>query len=1031
VCPGGSCTGRWLVDRECKLITPDKTGFLYQATWNGTALIVPPPAACTTNADCGGKTCNVVTKTCPPNAKPAVPVWDAAEQIRQTNWYQRSVYTAIDTNNDGVINSSDGDISSPAGMYLITAGAVAGNKDLSGGVSDVVADALAPYMALDGPTTCGDIEVKLGTSFPAATPRLRACARAVLNYALGEDLLNEYQIAASDANYRIINRIGMLGDVFHSSPQDIGPPINESDCTTGINTRRCVTTLFNNKPTNGLPDYQPLEKPGQVADPASGVMVANTANVDAYQAYYLDETFRLKRPRAMVFGANDGMLHAIQTACFVKATTSGGVTTAEYWDGPGMGSCIAGSQPNGSELWGFIAPDLLPKLALMMLGKHQFFVDGSPMVRDIYAPTGTAASTKRYTNTAPATMDFKRIAIFGEREGGTHWFGLDVTDPTWPSFRWTFPQPNTADELSVGQSWGDWVPNAPPIVPVRIAAPTPSTGFPTYLDSSGLAQAFQEKWVVLLPGGYDPYGAAGKRIYMLDAYSGQKIFQTNDTATIKQDFSFAALPSAIAWGTQVLANPPTYNNGYFDTAVYGDMGGQIWTLRFNDVGTMTAGLVSNWNFGRAFRQFAAEDTGSAPYKMQHRTPVFSMISAARMSEGALRVFLGTGDRANAGENGLGQCSIYNPLACGKNKCVMTTATNAWLGATGSRSPEMSTTSSFQGDIGATYTSSTTNTFTSAAAVCSPAVTEVNSCVSCANATTGNKAATPASPGEPQYACTNTSTGWKCSVRTISETLASDRLEAATGTLTPDPNGDIGYFSRFLGFNLFDNNLTKPRAIFTATATTYDTNALTETSLTDLFAANTPKTFSASGNTSVSAKVNGLSNGFYFSYPVLDERTATNSLLLQNCLSWYTIQPGQECMTNADCSSGTCNTTTHTCVAPVACGSSSTVIPARTAFLYQINASDGSTNCGLTSSTYIRTAAPLNSFLVPPPPPQQLVSTNKSGQMQFSIIAPAGQLSPSASAASGGASTPFSFFYTLGMPRELEQCRHTSSANACY
>jgi hypothetical protein len=137
------------------------------------------------------------------------------------------------------------------------------------------------------------------------------------------------------------------------------------------------------------------------------------------------------------------------------------------------------------------------------------------------------------------------------------------------------------------------------------------------------------------------------------------------------------------------------------------------------------------------------------------------------------------------------------------------------------------------------------------------------------------------------------------------------------------------------------------------------------------------------------------------------------------------------MTDADCSAGTCNTTTRTCVAPVACGSGSNTIPARTAFLYQINATDGSTNCGLTSSTYIRTAAPLNSFLVPPPPPQQLVSTNKAGQMQFSIIAPAGQLSPSASAASGGDTTPFSFFYTMGLPRELEQCRHASTANACY
>lgn len=998
VCAGGSCTGRWLVDSQCKLISPDSTGFLFQSVWNGSALV--------------------------PSAAAAVPVWDANDLLRQVNWYQRKVYTAIDTNGDTRIDTADGDGLSPAGMYSLTLGATPGNSDLSGGVSDAVADALAPYMALDGTTMCSDIEAALGMTLPGLpSQRLRACARVILNATLGEDLLNENALDFTSLDYLVTNRISMLGDVFHSSPQDIGPPASEADC--GAATRRCVTTLFNGKPANGLPNYQPLEKPALVVDPPSGTSVANPGGTDAYQAYYLNETFGRRRPHVTMFGANDGLVHAIQTGCYVSAQAlpTGGFAPV-YWEGPGNAPCVAGSAKNGSELWAFIPPDLLPKLGYLLLGKHQFFVDNSPMVRDIYAP-GAINGTKRYTTSSPATMDFKRIAVLGEREGGTHWFGLDVTDPANPQFRWIFPQPNTEDELKVGFSWGDWVPNAPPIVPIRLAVPTGSTGFPTYTDSSGIAQSFQEKWVVLLPGGYDPYGIVGKSIYMLDAYTGAKIFQTKDTASVKQDFPFAALPAAVPWGTSASSpSPPGFNNGFFDTAVVGDLGGQVWTLRFNDVGQgFPAGLVSNWNFGRAFRQFSADDAGAAAgeYRMQHRTPFFHMAAIARMPEGPMRAFIGSGDRANMAESGVGDCSVYNPLACGKRQCVTTLATNAGINS----NPSVSGVGSFKGDLAATWTSSTSASFTPASAACSPASTALNACVTCAG---GGSSATTAPAGQPQYACTNTSTGWQCAVKPISAVSSASRLETASGAIVPDPNTDIGYFSRLLAFNVFDAT----RAIFTTpvAATAYDGSALTESSLLNLFASSATKTFDPVVAPTLAPQTSGTSNGFYFHYPVLDERTATNSVLLQNCLTWYSMQPGVECKVNADCGTGTCNTTTHTCTAPSACGGSSSAIPARSAFLYQINATDGSTNCGLTSSSSLRTAAPTNSFLVPPPPAQALISVNAKNQFQYSIIAPAGQLSLPASTSIGGAA-PFSFFYTVESPRELHECRHNMNANACY
>jgi hypothetical protein len=346
-------------------------------------------------------------------------------------------------------------------------------------------------------------------------------------------------------------------------------------------------------------------------------------------------------------------------------------------------------------------------------------------------------------------------------------------------------------------------------------------------------------------------------------------------------------------------------------------------------------------------------------------------------------------------------------------------------------PQVNGAGSYDGSLAATYSTSWSETFTAPASDCSPAYSEINACVSCSGAG-ATAAATVAPPGEPQYACTNTATGWKCATIAISENVPSQRLETTTVTPSPDPNTDVGYNSRFLAMNIFDTDPVKPRSLFTtaAQAVTYDGRALTETSLTNLFAATASKTFNAIGNTTVAATVNDVQPGFFFYYPVIDERTATNSVVAQNCVSWYSMEPGQPCNVNADCAGGTCNTTTHTCVAPTACGSSSSAIPARSAFLYQVNATDGSTICGLTSSTYLRAAAPLNAFLVPPPPPQQLISQNAKGQLQYSIIAPAGQLSPPAASGLGGSATPFSFFYTVGLPREVEVCRHQYNASAC-
>lgn len=103
---------------------------------------------------------------------------------------------------------------------------------------------------------------------------------------------------------------------------------------------------------------------------------------------------------ALFAGSNDGMLH-----CF--------------------------DDSNGSERWAFIPPNQLDRLPLLSNDDHDYFVDGSPLLYDSYS---------------------QKILFFGERRGGNHYYALDVTSVTAPSYLYTV-NPNILGGESLGQSW--------------------------------------------------------------------------------------------------------------------------------------------------------------------------------------------------------------------------------------------------------------------------------------------------------------------------------------------------------------------------------------------------------------------------------------------------------------------------------------------------------------------------------------------------------------------------------------------------
>lgn len=120
----------------------------------------------------------------------------------------------------------------------------------------------------------------------------------------------------------------------------------------------------------------------------------------------------VSRPVVLYVGTNDGIMHAF---------------SAENYTLP-SGRVI----PSGEEIWGFVPPAVLPKLSRASVS-HQFLVDGTPIVRDVFM--------RRLPGDAPSANSYRTVMVAGLRGGGPHYFALDVSDPLNPMFMWQFTRP--------------------------------------------------------------------------------------------------------------------------------------------------------------------------------------------------------------------------------------------------------------------------------------------------------------------------------------------------------------------------------------------------------------------------------------------------------------------------------------------------------------------------------------------------------------------------------------------------------------
>ncbi|MBF5042813.1 hypothetical protein FGE12_10450 [Aggregicoccus sp. 17bor-14] len=754
------------------------------------------------------------------------------------------------------------------------------------------------------------------------------CTADVIRFMHGENVLSQLQVLADGGSVTPRARPKILGDIFHSTPVLVTPPAATFLCDTGL-INQCVPSLYSTTLT-----------PGGVA---------------AYNSY---ASTWAQRQQFVLVAANDGMLHAFNAGNYQAATTDGGVSSFD------LGT--------GDELWAFIPPDMLPKLIRYIIGeRHELLVDGTPMVRDIWADGSGSTTTKDNLKQAD---EFHTVAIVGKREGGRGYFALDVTDPTSPRFLWSSPTPGTTESLEMGESWNDLGPGAAPIGPIAQAY----TGTGTAPFSVGTTPAI-ERYIVAVGGGFDPAYLRGRSVHMLDAWTGAQVyrFARSDagagTDEVRQRLMPVAAPPSLVDSDQ---------DGLFDLAVVGDTGGQIWVMNLKAPGTPnTAGLYTNWYGARAFVQLK----GSS---YSQRSPFFQRAVVASLPSGELRILVGSGNRDQIKDPNGGSCGLANLTACIRKGCsVSVQATKYRFGSspTGGTSGHYAT-GSWSLDAGSTDVPSgsfSKDSASSPSASCSDVVdVNINYGITCSTTLDGGSA-TYAAPAYCDWG--GTDGGVQCPVDT-GRPLGT-KVETVANTVTK---------TRFYSLKLFDTTGNRARFTTATQAKTYDDYALSDSTLKN-----------AASQVS-SASDDGWyldhSNANTASY-VGDERTASSALLLGGCVLWNTLVP------NA-------NTT-------IACGQ--TTLPPDTAYIYQADAITGAISCGTAGgSTYTATARSVQrTTYIAPQQPAPVISVNaNTGEILYSGVS----IEPGAPpmSVSVGAGDLMGPIHWLEVPRNVHDCRHNGT-----
>jgi len=267
-----------------------------------------------------------------------------------------------------------------------------------------------------------------------------------------------------------------------------------------------------------------------------------TGDITGYRSYaaFREANKKANRQEMIYVGGNDGMLHGF------NATT-------------------------GQETFAFIPSEVIQNLHKLTGqnykgGEHQYFVDGSPIVRDVYFGNGDDEG-------------WRTVLIGTLRAGGKSLFALDVTDPTQIKLLWEFDSTKDAD---LGFTFAQ-----PEIVRLH-------TG----------------EWAVLQGNGYNSTNDKAA-LLIINIKSGELIKKITVPDVVEGNITLSN-------GLSSVRGADNNGDGLVDYAYAGDLQGNLW--RFDLVKT-TSQVVSGDPFARTNTEVAS--TSKADFKLAYgEKPLF-------------------------------------------------------------------------------------------------------------------------------------------------------------------------------------------------------------------------------------------------------------------------------------------------------------------------------------------------------------------------------------------------------------------------
>jgi type IV pilus assembly protein PilY1 len=914
--------------------------------------------------------------------------WEAGDKLVTLGHANRSLWTVRDTNNDGAFTSADNLLEFSMANRAVL-------KQYLGVVS-------TPFCPVAGGANgtllnrLGLTRTQLATAINsvysgavAATPTSQSelddlCVAGLILYQRGADLADE----DGDTN-RTETRRSVMADIFHSTPVSVVPPVDTFLCDLGI-INQCTRTLYSQTLSGVTPTTLASYNTGETDCGATEVAR------DAYEAWRYRGR---RREKAVLVGTNDGVLHAFHNGSSTEACP-GGVSTVTY------------NQGTGREVWGFIPPDQLSRLQDQLLG-HTYGVDGDVMVRDIWAD-GTGADTT--LDGIKQRDEYHTVAIAAEGRGGTHYFAVELdfnstgNDQTTlrnrPKFLWMFPQPCSSEAAIFGKTLNSISPKPPPIGPVLIQNAT--SAYSRYTVNT------DEVWVAMLSGGWSPGRERGRGVYMVDAYRGQ-INSRRDNLLWKFEFqdnasgdftplkklgqSVAAPVAMVDYGE----NGDPRQDGFFDTALFGDVQGQLWVTRFQQPGILdnTTRLISNWRGGRTFEMDSDSppddpadgdlEPDDADKKSNLNKQPFYYLPAIAMdpANNELRAFIGTGERYSVLDSPAPVCRYDNPLACAKSQC------NDVKIRYRLDSPGV--------DINRLETNFKKRQFAKGKADYTPQSDafcgvdnlharfeeyRVNAC-RLTDATDRN----PGRVNDAQVRCTQNAAASSYSCNYTATPIIK------TGELLPNALASVGGLgiNRYYGLRVYGG----PRIFLEGdnSAVTFDDGRRTDRPSGGDIVDVTSTTCTGPG---ACTGPSSNANGWFVQYDAQATKTATGSAIASSCVLWNTLSPAAGSANT--CSAGAGNPTAR---------------------LLQANVFTGAPDCAegfLDGGVSQRSIA--RSVVAPPPEPATAIQLSKTGQVQTTALLIEPGQSSSINVTTG--QDVLQLVYELPISRALHNCRHTDA-----